>query len=355
MGTILTTLAAAAAALLQAQTPAPPQPVTVDTFNRAETDTYFARFVRGGGLGRLIHNRALVDISRQTVVRMNRDTLYSTAVIDLDAGPVSVVLPDPGRRFLSLQVIDEDHYSPAAFYAPGTHRFARRQFRTRYIALLVRIFVDPNDPADLAAVNRLQDAIRVEQPGGPGRFESPAWDETSLGRIRNALRQVGTGIPTNRMFGTREQVNPVHHLIGTAAGWGGNPVADAKYVNVAPTRNDGATIHRLNVRDVPVGAFWSITVYNREGFMEPNPQNAWSLNNVTAARDADGGYTVQFGGCGAGVRNCLPVMPGWNYTVRLYRPRREILDGRWQFPEARPLDAAGSAMMSARPGNFQAL
>jgi hypothetical protein len=29
-------------------------------------------------------------------------------------------------------------------------------------------------------------------------------------------------------------------------------------------------------------------------------------------------------------------MPGWNYIVRLYRPRAEILDGRWTFPEAQP-------------------
>ena len=336
MHAILTILAAASAASAQPGPPSAPQPVTVDNFNRAETDTYFARFVRGGGLGHLLHSRALVDISHQTVVRMNRDTLYSTAVLDLNAGPVTLTLPDPGSRFLSVQLIDEDHYSPAALYGPGTHRFTRDQFRTRYIALLVRIFVNPNDPADLDAVHRLQDAIGLAQPGGPGRFESPAWDEASQNRIRNALRQIGTGIPSTRMFGTRAQVDPVHHLIGTAAGWGGNPVADAKYVNVAPARNDGVTVHRLTVRDVPVGAFWSVTVYNREGFMEPNPQQAWSLNNVTAVRDADGGYTVQFGGCGDGVRNCLPIMPGWNYTVRLYRPQPALLNGRWTFPEARP-------------------
>jgi hypothetical protein len=30
--------------------------------------------------------------------------------------------------------------------------------------------------------------------------------------------------------------------------------------------------------------------------------------------------------------NCLPIMDGWNYIVRLYRPRSEILDGTWSFP-----------------------
>jgi hypothetical protein len=33
----------------------------------------------------------------------------------------------------------------------------------------------------------------------------------------------------------------------------------------------------------------------------------------------------------------LPIVKGWNYTVRLYRPRKEILDGIWKFPEAQPV------------------
>ena len=37
------------------------------------------------------------------------------------------------------------------------------------------------------------------------------------------------------------------------------------------------------------------------------------------------------------IANCLPIMKGWNYTVRLYRPRQEILDGTWKFPEPQPV------------------
>jgi hypothetical protein len=47
-----------------------------------------------------------------------------------------------------------------------------------------------------------------------------------------------------------------------------------------------------------------------------------------------GGVTVQFGGCDGKIPNCLPIMKGWNYIVRLYRPRAEILNGKWKFPEA---------------------
>src|SRR5262245_40487632 len=69
-------------------------PVTVDNFIRAETDTYFSTIAMNG-LGKIRHRRELVPIDRQTVIRLNRDTLYSSGVFDLDAGPVTVTLPDP--------------------------------------------------------------------------------------------------------------------------------------------------------------------------------------------------------------------------------------------------------------------
>jgi hypothetical protein len=62
----------------------------------------------------------------------------------------------------------------------------------------------------------------------------------------------------------------------------------------------------------------------------------YSLNNLTARANADGSYTIQFGGNPKEASNYLPIMPGWNYTVRLYRPRKEILDGSWTFPPAEP-------------------
>lgn len=49
---------------------------------------------------------------------------------------------------------------------------------------------------------------------------------------------------------------------------------------------------------------------------------------------ADGSITVQFGGCGNDTPNCLPITKGWNYVVRLYRPRAEILNGSWTLPVA---------------------
>ena len=130
---------------------------------------------------------------------------------------------------------------------------------------------------------------------------------------------------------------PVRRLVGAAAAWGGNPEKAATYLNFRPTKNDGQTVYRLNVKDVPVDGFWSVSLYNAQGYFQKNPQDAYSVNNITGKKSGDGTITIQFGGCDGKGPNCLPIMPGWNYTVRLYRPRTEILNGSWRFPEPQPV------------------
>jgi len=119
---------------------------------------------------------------------------------------------------------------------------------------------------------------------------------------------------------------------------GGNPEKDGLYLNVTPTKNDGTTIYKLNVKEVPVDGFWSITVYNAEGYFQSNELSLYSVNNLTAKKSEDGSITIQFGGCDGTIPNCLPIMKGWIYTVRLYPPRAEILNGSWTFPKAEPVN-----------------
>ena len=323
------------AAHAQAQ-PGATVPVTADNFNRAESDMYFATSVKdAGGVGKFAHHREVMSIDNQTVIRANRDTLYSSGVFDLDAGPVTVTLPNSHGRFMSMIVIDEDQYALETVYAPGTYTLSKDKVGTRYVMLGIRTFINPDDPKDLQKVHALQDAVKVSQKSR-GVFEVPNWDTESQKKVRDALLVLASTVPdTVGMFGPRKVVDPVRHLIGSATGWGGNATKDATYITVVPPRNDGKTIYRLSVKNVPVDGFWSVSVYNREGYFQKNDLNAYSLNNVTAKKGADGTYDIQFGGCDGKVPNCLPTMEGWNYWVRLYRPRAAILNGTWKFPEAK--------------------
>jgi hypothetical protein len=340
--TLFVLLAAGGAALAQATPPNTAAgntlPVTADNFIRAESDLYFSNVVKDGGLGKFVHRREPAAIDNQTVIRLNRDTLYSAAIFDLDAGPVTITLPDAGKRFMSLQIINEDQYTPQVSYGAGSHTLTRKQIGTRYVVAAVRTLVDPADPKDVQQVHALQDAIKVSQKSA-GTFTVPRWDPVSQKKVRDALLVLASTLPnTNRAFGTKAQVDPVRRLIGAASAWGGNPDKEAMYLNVIPPRNDGTTIYRLNVKSVPVDGFWSISLYNAEGYYEKNPENAYSLNNLTARKSDDGSIAIQFGGCDGKVPNCLPTMKGWNYLVRLYRPRPEVLSGKWTFPQPQPVN-----------------
>ena len=201
--------------------------------------------------------------------------------------------------------------------------------------MALRTLADPNDPEDLKQVHALQEAIKVEQASA-GTFETPDWDQASQKKVRDALLVLQSTLPDFRKaFGTKDDVDPIRHLLGTAAGWGGNPDKDATYLNITPANNDGTTVYRLNVKDVPVDGFWSVSLYDAEGYYEKNEYNAYSINNITAKKSEDGAIDIQFGGCDGKVPNCLPIMKGWNYTVRLYPPREEILNGTWCFQASR--------------------
>jgi len=331
-------LAALGGFVLSIPASADPIPVNVSNFARAETDMYLSRFVARGGFGKFDHNRTPAPIDKQDVVRMNRDTLYSAAVFDLDAAPVTITLPDAGKRFMSLLLINEDHYVIDTVYVPTSVTITREQAGTRYFVALVRTFVNADDPADVKVANAAQDAIRIEQ-AKTGTFEVPQWDPVTLKKAREALQALFAleGIKEPR-FGRKDEVEPISWLVSTAAGWGGNPQRDAMYLPFFPKNSDGKAAYTVKVKDVPVDGFWSITMYDAKGFMFENEQKAYSLNNVTAKADADGAVSIQFGGDPKTDGNFLPIAPGWNYLVRLYRPRKEILDGTWKFPEAAPLE-----------------
>lgn len=310
--------------------------VTPDNFIRAESDVYMAAQRKDGAFGTFKHTREVAPVDKQLIVRLNRDTIYSSGVFDLDAGPVTITLPDPGTRFLSVLLINEDHYNPHVFYGAGTHTITRQDVGTRYVMVAVRMFVDPNDPKDVQQANALQDAITASQPGGPGTFTIPEWDPVSQKKVRDALIALSNTLPDLRYAAGPDKaaVDPVRRIAAAASGWGLNPDRDAIYLNVFPAKNDGSTVYRLAVRDVPVDAFWSVTTYTADGFFAPNALDAYSINSVTGKKGPDGAITIQFGQCSRETPNCLPITRGWNYMVRLYRPRAEILNGTWAFPAA---------------------
>lgn len=314
--------------------------VTISNLVRAESDT----MIRAGlatskvGIGEFAHERAPVSAEEpQPIIRANQDTLYSMVIVDLSE-PASITLPETDGRFQSMLVINQDHYSFVET-TPGTYALTEENVGTRFAYVLFRTFVDPASAEDLAKAHAAQDGL-ILSGGGSGPFEAPEWDLEGLAAARKAVSDLSAavGFDAARAFGRKDEVDPIDHLVGAMAGWAGQPATTASALIDSVEANDGTTPHVVTVKDVPVDAFWSVTVYNADGFLEPNALKRNSYNNVTATANDDGSYTLHFGGCDDGRVNCIPITDGWNYTVRLYMPRAEILDGSWTFPEVVPAE-----------------
>ena len=311
--------------------------VNVANFVRAETDHMFRTNMKMAGvkIGSVTHLRAPTTPDNQPVIRMNQDTLYSATVLDLSS-PVKLTLPEVGGRYMSMHVINQDHYMFVES-KPGTYELMEEKVGTRFAYVTIRTFIDVLDPDDLAKAHTAQDAIALAG-GGDGPFEAPDWNTDQLAVARKALNDLAVlGFDASNAFGRQAEVRPVDYLVGAAAGWGGLPRSAAMYVIDSVEQNEGQTPHAITVKDVPVDAFWSITVYNADGYLEANERNVNSYNNISAQPNEDGSFTIHFGGCEDGRVNCIPITPGWNYAIRMYEAGAEILDGSWTFPKIVPV------------------
>lgn len=230
---------------------------------------------------------------------------------------------------MSIMVVNEDHYINKVIDEPGEHKLTVKEFGTPFVNLSVRSLVDASDPEDIRKANALQDQLKIKAASAKP-YTHPDYDKESYKTTYEALLVLGRGMADARAtFGSKEDVDPVRHLLGTAWGWGGLPEDEAFYLNVEPNLPVGA--YRITVKDVPVDAFWSVSVYNKEGYFDKNEYDAYSVNNVSGKPNADGSFTIHFGGDASSV-NFLPISEGWNYTVRMYQPRKQVLDGSWTFP-----------------------
>ena len=94
--------------------------VSVDNFVEPETARMMTNLMAsGGGINRFHHVRVPTPRGQQAVVRRNRDTLNSFAVVDLAAG-AAATMPDSGGRYLSVAVVNADHYVDAVLENPAS-------------------------------------------------------------------------------------------------------------------------------------------------------------------------------------------------------------------------------------------
>jgi len=311
--------------------------VNAYSYVRAETDTQMKGYTEApyNAFGKLAHGRKAYDVDHQVTLSANRDTIYSMGVFDLSKSPLVVTLPETNGRYMSLMRLSQNHDIYPAVYAPGKVTITQEEIGTRYIFLAVRTFADPSNPEDMAAAHKLQDAIKIEQTNIGDASGIQEWNQEQKLEQRKAFNIQGSSFDnTGKMFGVKCDRSYFNAAMGVAVGWGGLQAKDAYYSPVQVAKNDGKTPYTITVpKDVPVDAFWSITVYNQGRYMVKNKQNRYAYNSVTTKKNSDGTTTIHFGG-DESADNYMPIMDGWLYLIRYYKPHQEILDGSWTMPAA---------------------
>jgi len=191
--------------------------VTPDNYVRAESDFQMKGYIKNlDCFGKFTHSRKPYDVANQVTVRGNRDTLYSFGVFDLTS-PLTITLPDNKGRYQSLMIVNQDH-SIWGLYGPKKGTLTEEKVGTRYVFLVIRTFMDPNDEKDIKAAYRLQDAVDVEQ-ADIGKFEVPDWKKEEVEQMRATINVVAATVTdTSKMFGKKEKLDPVYWMLGAALG-----------------------------------------------------------------------------------------------------------------------------------------
>jgi hypothetical protein len=307
-------------------------PVTDENYALAETQIIIEGYVKKiaaatntNGVGVFMHNKKGADPKDRTIMRINFDTLYSFAVVDLKED-LTLTMPETNGRYQTAWIISEEHYNPGAFDTPGAHEITQEWVGTRYAVIVMRTKVNTQDPTDLAKANALQEKLQLTQKDRGSYVPSHKWDMDEVLKMRAKYMKIGATLSTDEMFGKKGEISLRNHNAGTAFGWGGFTPQQAVYPQYFPKSTEHQT---LTLKDVPVRAFWSITVYDEEGYPRTD---TYDINSAFAEAEKDGSVIINFGGA-KDTKNFMEIFPGWNFTLRMYQPTEAYFNGQWIKPE----------------------
>lgn len=303
--------------------------VTRENFVVAESNRMmFDIQQQAGGINKTISLPRPTSVDFQPVVRMNQDTLYHSTVVNISKG-ATVTIPEMDGRYVSLQVHDEKHFVPMFEYGPGTYEL---KADTDYVVAVIRIQVDESDPEDVRKAAEWQKQIVIKS-NSDVPLKLGNWDITSLDAVRaelnaelhkySALETMGDGTP--------ESVNVEAHRAITAGGYLAAPAKHAMYETSAGNDSNECTAVTYNAPTVVGNGFWSITMYNADGYIFNEKA---SVNSKNAVYNEDGTFTMHYGNnCPDDAVNVLNTVDGWNIMMRIYRATDDIVKSGFELPE----------------------
>lgn len=308
---------------------------TEDNYPTLETSRQMLKNQSLVGVNNILHKRVLTPTDNQPVVRMNRDTYYSFAVVDVSKG-ATITMPEiPKSKYMSVQGVTEDHRIQAMKYGSGTFNLTTHTGEHLYIVIrLDATFTE-------AEVKAIQDKMSITAQSNT-KFESTQVEEKTFHAVEKSLKaqipslvkEYGAealyGMFTDPEDSSKELFDKKKYSVGAAIGWGGAQLVDNVY-EVSGNYPAGQC-HQATFEDPENKAFWSITVYDKKGFMFNDLAN---LSSNTATPNKDGTYTISFG-CGNDAINNIVTKNDtgvFNLGIRHYMPSNKVrVDGYRLLP-----------------------
>jgi hypothetical protein len=338
-----------------------------EKFNYQETYKYLLAYTAGGDpqYVNMITPGAeaeLVKAGTDKVVRMNNDTYYGGGVVYLSEGPVKLISSEyDENRFYSFQLMDDRNVNFKNIIRPNGEYYlyygdkpadiegVAIESPSELVMVIVRVGVkDKTDLADVEVAQKVYNGIKIE---GPEIAKLPvvdvlsSFDDKVVKRANEMIDSVYKSVPFYLLVPTPEQIPDETPYLYLAAGskhaWGAPVASHSTYqmihhdANNEILRGENGT-YTLTTEEPNVDAFWSVTVYDTErgGFLHPNKEDRYHINNTGVVRNDDGTITFQFKTeCQDEDQNCLEVPEGdFDLTIRYYLPLGELQTGDWKMP-----------------------
>ncbi|MFQ5644012.1 MAG: DUF1254 domain-containing protein [Thiogranum sp.] len=307
---------------------------TAQEYAQAESTLFFSGFVNRAGINKVFTFPGLTRPGDNWVVSPNNDTIYSIAIVDT-SDDVSITLPEVEEgRYMSLHVVDLNHYTPFVIYESGRHDFPKGTFDTNNVGFGIRIQANPFDPKDVQHVIELAKQIKVDAKSDKN-YLKPV-DKAKMLKLREALLPYYAKLKsTGQYMGKKGTVDPWGHLLVTAGAWGLFPEKDATYIPYNP-KLKADRCYTATYTVPPQKEFFSITIYGPDLYLFS--ENA-ILNkyNIVFDDEQHARFTAYFGSkeqCGD-VKNRLDTVDGWNLLMRAYRPEVPAIRD-YKMPDVSP-------------------
>lgn len=286
------------------------------------------------GINNFKHKRHLTPTEEQHVVRMNRDTYYSFAVVDVSEG-ATITLPE-FDGYMTAQVITEDHRIQKMLEGSGTYEL--KTHTGDYVHIVVRL----DSRLSEVEAAKVQDAMHIDANSSQP-FEATPVMQDQFYQVEEDLKaqvdpmfikdpvHITYGMFTDPTDESNQLFDQDKYEVASAMGWGGAQLADNIY-EISGTM-DANQCYSVTFEDPKNDSFWSWTVYDAKGFMF---NDSASLNSHHAAENADGTYTINFG-CGDDAVNNITTTEGnktgkFTLAVRHYDPSQKVIDGYRLMP-----------------------